>query len=215
MKDSSKSTVMRGPKRACYDIHQIHQILDASFLCHVSFIQNGEARIIPTAYSRVGNSIYLHGNVKNQMLSALLDGQTACINVMLLDGLVLARSGFHHSVNYRSVVLFGQGKLVVDENKAELLNGLINHMLPGRAEDIRPHHQKELDATLLVEFAIDEASAKIRTGPPVDAEADYDLASWAGVVNLKTVVESIEPCPRLTTSIEQPGYLEEYESRLI
>lgn len=207
---SSKNSIKRGGKRASYDREQIFAILDDAYLCHVAFVQQGEARIIPTAYVRIENAIYVHGHLHNQMLHALIDGQTAAISVTLVDGLVLARSAFHHSVNYRSVVLFGKGKKVDGDEKVAALDALVNHMLPGRVERLRPYWDKELDATLVIKFEIEEASAKIRTGPPVDADKDYELPIWAGVLNLKTVVESVTPCPQLLVDVGTPEHVTEF-----
>ncbi|MDA1372712.1 MAG: pyridoxamine 5'-phosphate oxidase family protein [Proteobacteria bacterium] len=204
---ATRTTLARGKDRAAYDADSINSILDASFLCHVGFIVDGEARVIPTAYVRIDDAIYLHGHLKNQMMNALLDGQIACISVTLLDGLVLARSGFHHSVNYRSVTLFGRAELVPADKKVAKLDTMVNHLVPGRAPHLREHTQQELNATLVVRIPIDEAAAKIRLGPPIDADKDYDTDIWAGVVKVETVLGEIDPCPRLKDTVQAPEHV--------
>jgi uncharacterized protein len=209
----SKTRIIRGDNRAEYEEEVITKVLDSTFLCHVGFTVDGEARVIPTAYVRIGDAIYLHGHLKNQMMNALLDGQTASICVTLLDGLVLARSGFKHSVNFRSVTLFGIAEQIADEDKEELLDVLVDYMVPGRAKQIRPPTQQELNATLVVRIPIDEASAKIRNGPPLDKEPDYETDIWAGVVNLETRISGVENCPDLKDGIELPENITSYLSQ--
>ena len=205
MATSALTRVRRGANRAVYERETINDILDANLLCHVGFITGGQSRVIPTAYLRVGNSIYLHGNRRNAMLSALLDGQTACLSVTELNGLVLARSGMHSSANYRSVVLFAKAAPVID--KQPILDKFVDRLAPGRSKDIRPPTSNELNATLVVALPIDEASAKVRTGPPIDDEIDYDLPVWAGVLPVKTIIEAPQPCPRLPAGVALPGYI--------
>jgi len=206
----SKTKIVRGDTRAVYDQESIEKVLDSTFLCHVGFTVDGEARVIPTAYVRIDDAIYLHGHLKNQMMNALLDGQTASICVTLTDGLVLARSGFKHSVNFRSVTLFGKAEKVADEEKEELLDAFVDFMVPGRAAAIRKATPQELNATLVVKVPIDEAAAKIRTGPPLDKEADYETDTWAGVVNLETRISGVENCPELKEDIEVPEHISQY-----
>jgi nitroimidazol reductase NimA-like FMN-containing flavoprotein (pyridoxamine 5'-phosphate oxidase superfamily) len=206
---SKRSRIKRGAKRASYDEHEIGDILRHNFLCHVAFTVEGESRIIPTAYVYRDEAIYLHGNRNNRMLQVLLSGQVACVSVTELNGLVLARSGMHHSVNYRSVILFGRAQPVADADKPVVLDALIDHMVPGRAAMIRPYLQKELDATLVLKLPIDEAAAKIRQGPPMDAEGDYGLDIWAGVVNLNTTM-AVEACPRLPDSVSVPDHVRQF-----
>ena len=211
-KPTEKTKVVRGAKRANYDPAIINAILDSHFLCHVGFVIDGEARIIPTAYVRIDDAIYVHGNLHNQMMTALLDGQSACISVTLVDGMVLARSAFHHSVNYRSVVIYAKGEKVEGDHKITVLDALINHYVPGRVQHLRPYLQKELDATLVVKLPITEASAKMRSGPPVDADKDYELNIWAGVLNVKTVIDAVEPCDRLSPSVAVPDHVQHFVS---
>lgn len=211
----SKTRIVRGDNRAAYEEEAIKKVLDSSFLCHVGFTVDGEARIIPTAYLRIDDAIYLHGHLKNQMMNALLNGQTASICVTLVDGLVLARSGFKHSVNYRSVTLFGKAETVADEVKEEVLDKFIDYMIPGRAIELRKTTPQELNATLVVKIPIDEAAAKIRTGPPLDKEPDYETDIWAGVVNLETRITEVEDCPKLKSGITVPEHITNYVDKKI
>ena len=211
----SKTRIVRGDNRAAYEEEAIKKVLDSSFLCHVGFTVDGEARIIPTAYLRIDDAIYLHGHLKNQMMNALLNGQTASICVTLVDGLVLARSGFKHSVNYRSVTLFGKAETVADEVKEEVLDKFIDYMVPGRARELRKTTPQELNATLVIKIPIDEAAAKIRTGPPLDKEPDYETDIWAGVVNLETRITQVEDCPKLKSGIAVPEHITNYVDKKI
>ena len=211
----SKTRIVRGDNRAAYGQEAIKKVLDSSFLCHVGFTVDGEARIIPTAYLRIDDAIYLHGHLKNQMMNTLLNGQTVSICVTLVDGLVLARSGFKHSVNYRSVTLFGKAETVADEVKEEVLDKFINYMVPGRASELRKTTPQELNATLVVKIPIDEAVAKIRTGPPLDKEPDYETDIWAGVVNLETRITEVEDCPKLKSGIAVPEHITNYVDKKI
>lgn len=211
----SKTRIVRGDNRAAYEEEAIKKVLDSSFLCHVGFTVDGEARIIPTAYLRIDDAIYLHGHLKNQMMNALLNGQTASICVTLVDGLVLARSGFKHSVNYRSVTLFGKAETVADEVKEEVLDKFIDYMIPGRAIELRKTTPQELNATLVVKIPIDEAAAKIRTGPPLDKDPDYETDIWAGVVNLETRITEVEDCPKLKSGITVPEHITNYVDKKI
>ena len=211
----SKTRIVRGDNRAAYEEEAIKKVLDSSFLCHVGFTVNGEVRIIPTAYLRIDDAIYLHGHLKNQMMNALLNGQTASICVTLVDGLVLARSGFKHSVNYRSVTLYGKAETVADEVKEEVLDKFIDYMVPGRARELRKTTPQELNATLVVKIPIDEAAAKIRTGPPLDKEPDYETDIWAGVVNLETRITEVEDCPKLKSGIAVPEHITNYVDKKI
>ena len=211
----SKTRIVRGDNRAAYEEEAIKKVLDSSFLCHVGFTVDGEARIIPTAYLRIDDAIYLHGHLKNQMMNALLNGQTASICVTLVDGLVLARSGFKHSVNYRSVTLYGKAETVADEVKEEVLDKFIDYMVPGRARELRKTTPQELNATLVVKIPIDEAAAKIRTGQPLDKEPDYETDIWAGVVNLETRITEVEDCPKLKSGIAVPEHITNYVDKKI
>ena len=182
---TERTRVRRLPKRGAYDMDTIHSILDEALICHVGFVVDGKPVVIPTIHWRQDNELYFHGSVASRMLRNLRDGVDACVTVTLLDGLVLARSAFHHSMNYRSVVVFGKAREVIDrEEKLRSLDGLVAHITPDRARDVRPPNESELRQTLVLALPIGEASAKIRTGGPVDDEEDYALPVWAGVVPL-------------------------------
>lgn len=183
-----RTQVKRLPKRARYDAENVHAILDEGRLCHVGFAVDGQPYVIPTGYVRSGDSIYLHGSAASRMLRTLDAGVQVCVTVTLLDGFVLARSAFHHSMNYRSVVVLGMARLVTDlEEKREAMRSFTNHIAAGRWEEARQPTEQELKATSVLRLALDEVSAKVRTGPPIDDEEDYALAVWAGVVPVKTV----------------------------
>jgi nitroimidazol reductase NimA-like FMN-containing flavoprotein (pyridoxamine 5'-phosphate oxidase superfamily) len=211
---SDRVTVRRLAKRGHYDRATIHAILDSGFICHVGFTIDGQPRVIPTAYVRIDDSVYLHGSPGNQMLRALLAGEEVCICVTQVDGLVLARSAFHHSINYRSVVLFGRAHEVSDpEEKDRVLKALSEHIIPDRWSEIRRPTEAELLGTLVVGIHIDEASAKIRTGPPKDDEADYALPVWAGVIPLSAVAGAPIRDPRLAPEIAPPQHVANYIER--
>lgn len=187
---SKLNRIKRGANRGTYDVEKINTILDAGFLCYVGYIYDGKPITIPMAYSRREDKIYIHGSTANRMLVSILESGETSITVMHLDGLVLARSGLHHSVNYRSVTLFGSLKKVEkDIDKTDILKWIVNQMVPNQWESIRPMHQKELDRTLVVEFTIETASAKVRDVGVIDEPEDYDLDVWAGVVPIKQVAE--------------------------
>ena len=200
---SDRTTVKRLPKRAAYDQATIHAILDEGLVCHVSFTINGQPNVVPTIYVRIGESIYLHGSPASRMLQVLQRGEEVCVAVTIVDGLVLARSAFHHSINYRSVVLFGTGAEVREpDRKAEVLRALSDHLIPGRWDDVRQPSADELRKTLVVSVPIQEASAKVRTGPPLDDEPDYELPIWAGVLPLRLAAGSPIDDPRVKPGIE-------------
>jgi nitroimidazol reductase NimA-like FMN-containing flavoprotein (pyridoxamine 5'-phosphate oxidase superfamily) len=212
---SERVTVRRLANRGHYDRATIHAILDSGFICHVGFTVDGLPRVIPTAYVRIDGSVYLHGSPGNQMLRAMLAGGDVCLCVTHVDGLVLARSAFHHSINYRSVVLFGSAHEVSDPGeKAAVLEALSEHINPGRWPDIRRPTEAELLGTLVVGIHIDEASAKIRTGPPKDDEEDYALPIWAGVLPLHTVAGEPIRDPRLPATIPTPAHVENHRANL-
>jgi nitroimidazol reductase NimA-like FMN-containing flavoprotein (pyridoxamine 5'-phosphate oxidase superfamily) len=177
MKTSSRSEVRRLPQRGSHDAATIHAILDAGFLAHVGFQVEGQPFVIPTLYGRDGERLYLHGSAASRMLRELAGGVPACVTVTLVDGLVLARSAFHHSMNYRSVVAFGVARKIEEaERKREALRVISEHVIAGRWRDVRGPTEKELKATSVLDFEINEASAKVRQGPPADDEEDYGLA---------------------------------------
>jgi nitroimidazol reductase NimA-like FMN-containing flavoprotein (pyridoxamine 5'-phosphate oxidase superfamily) len=191
-------TVRRHPERGCYDRAAIEAILDEALVCHVAFVADGHPVVIPTLGVRVGSTYYVHGSSISRMLTALAEGLDVSVAVTLVDGLVLARSAFNHSVNYRSVVIFGRARAITNEHeKWQALEALVNHVVAGRWDEVRPPSPQEMKATLVVGVPIDRASAKIRRGPPKDQESDYALPVWAGVVPLGLAVGAPQPDPRL------------------
>ena len=214
MKEYFKSKlnhVKRGQNRATYDVEKINSILDAGFLCYVSYIYEGNPITIPMAYSRKDDKIYIHGSTGNRMLLSILESKKTSITVMHLDGLVLARSGLHHSVNYRSVTLFGSLKKVKnDAEKTKILGQIVDQMVPNHWDSLRPMYQKELDRTLVVEFTIETASAKIRDVGVVDEPEDYALPIWAGIVPIKQVAEYPIPDEGKPKRMEIPKHILEY-----
>ncbi|HVS83017.1 MAG TPA: pyridoxamine 5'-phosphate oxidase family protein [Pyrinomonadaceae bacterium] len=206
-----RTTLRRLPQRGAFDRKSINQILDEGFICHVGFAVEGQPFVIPTGYARVGDRLFIHGSQASRMLRTLGQGIEVCVTVTLIDGLVLARSAFHHSMNYRSVVVFGRAT-VVDEREEKLaaLRALSEHMIPGRWDDVREPNERELQLTTVLSLPLDEASAKVRTGPPVDDEEDYELPVWAGVIPLRLVANSPIPDPRLPAEIDPPPYALDY-----
>ncbi|MGH7134696.1 MAG: pyridoxamine 5'-phosphate oxidase family protein [Pirellulales bacterium] len=207
---NARSEIRRLSKRAVYDRTAIDAILDEALICHVGFVVDGQPFVIPTIHVRIGDSIFLHGSPASRMLQTLAGGAEACLTVTLVDGLVLARSAFHHSMNYRSVVLFGKGSAVADAKKLDVLRCLSEHLIRGRWADVRAPNPSELKGTLVVEIPIDEASAKVRTGPPLDDEEDYALAVWAGVLPLRIAASTPLADPRLPDGFAVPNYAADY-----
>jgi uncharacterized protein len=212
-----RTQVMRLPKRGDYSEETIHSILDAGFLCHVGFVVDGQPFVIPTGYGRLGDTLYIHGSAASRMLRSLAGGVEVCVTVTLLDGLVLARSAFHHSMNYRSVVVFGTATLVEsNEEKNAALRVISEQIVPRRWDDVRLPTDQELKATKVLALPITEASAKVRTGPPLDDEEDYGLPIWAGVLPLKVHAETPVRDPRLINEVQSiPEYLLDYRKRPI
>lgn len=209
MTKTDRTKVRRVPSRGQYDKESIYAVLDAHFLCHVGFIHDGFPVVIPTLYGRDKNKLYIHGATTSRLLKSLQQGIEISVAVTQVDGIVLARSAFHHSMNYRSVVLFGTAALVSDPNeKLHALKVVSDQVLQERWEEVRLPNEKELKATTVLSIPIDEASAKVRTGPPVDDKEDYDLDVWAGVLPLKLTAQKPEPDPllrketKLSTSVE-------------
>ncbi|MDQ2775534.1 MAG: pyridoxamine 5'-phosphate oxidase family protein [Acidobacteriota bacterium] len=184
---TEKTRVRRLPKRAVYDKAQIHSILDEGFVCHLGFVIDGQPYVIPTGYARIEDAIYLHGSAASRMIRTAAERLDVCVTVTLVDAFVLARSAFHHSMNYRSVVVLGKARLVTErDEKWKALQGFTNHIVPGRWEEARQPNEQELKGTHVLALPIEEASAKVRTGGPIDDEEDYALPVWAGVVPLHT-----------------------------
>jgi uncharacterized protein len=204
-----RTRVVREPQRAVYDRDAVNQILDEAFLCHVGFVVDGQPFVIPTSFGRDGDLLYIHGSAASRMLRNLDQGAPVCITVTLLDGLVLARSVFNHSMNYRSVVILGTAKLVDDPSeKLAALRALSEHILPHRWEDSRQPNQNELRATSVLRLPITEFSAKVRVGPPVDDDEDYSFPTWAGVIPLEMTVGAAIRDDRCEQ--ELPAYLKNY-----
>jgi len=208
---SPRSQVKRVAARASYDPKVIEEILDEGFICHVAFRDGDQPVCIPTVYGRDGRSLILHGSKASRMMRALRDGAEACITVTHVDALVLARSAFHHSVNFRSVVVFGRAELVEDAGeKLAALQAVVEHAIPGRWADVRGPNGQEFHQTMVLRFSLDEASAKIRTGDPIDDEADYDLTCWAGVIPLARGTQVAIDDQRLGAGITPPDYVTDY-----
>lgn len=209
---SAKTTLKRAPNRAVKDRQALYSILDSNLICHVAFQSKGETFVIPTLGWRMGDRFYIHGSNGSRMLKALLDGQTAAISLATLDGLVLARSAFHHSANYRSAVLFGKLVPVEGEEKVDSLDHFVNHLVEGRAEQARPANAKELAATTVLAIDITEASAKMRTGGPKDDECDLAHPVWAGEVPLETKYGDFITC---NEALENGSVTETFEAPTI
>ena len=208
---SDRSTVKRLPQRASYERELIYQILDEGFICYVSFVAEGQPFVIPTAYGRVEDKLYIHGSPASRMLRALQTGIEVCVCVTLVDGLVLARSAFHHSLNYRSVVIFGTATIVKEQkHKLEALKAFCEHIIPQRWQEVRPPNRQELNGTLVLSLPLIEASAKMRTGAPVDDEKDYKLPIWAGVIPLNITPGKPISDPSLSPDIPIPASVQSY-----
>ena len=183
---TDRNRIKRLPQRGHYDRETIHRILDEALICHVGFVEKGQPFVIPINFARVDDAIFLHGAKASRLLKHIEAGHPVCVETTIVDGLVLARSVFHHSMNYRSVVLFGKGRLIEDEQeKLTALKAITEHLIPGRWQEARLPNRKELNATSIVSIEIGEASAKIRVGPPVDEDEDYALPVWAGILPLR------------------------------
>ena len=202
---SERTRVRREPERAVYDRAAIDAILDEGLVCHLGFVHEGQPFVIPTLYARVGDEIYVHGSAASRMLRTLDGGVDACLTVTLVDGVVLARSIFNHSINYRSVVVLGRASAVEQrEEKLRALEAFSDRLLPGRWAEVRPPNAKELKATAILRLPLDEISAKVRTGPPEDLEEDMTVPVWAGVIPLTLEAGEPRPDPRLSLKIDAP-----------
>ena len=211
---TKRTQVHRLPKRGAYDRETVYRILDEGLVCHVGFVADGKPIVIPTGYGRAGDMLYIHGSTASRMFRALGKGTDICVTVALLDGLVLARSAFHHSVNYRSVIIFGKASLLEDPAaKLEALRAFTEHVMPGRWEEIRQPSEKELQATTVLAIPLEEVSAKVRTGPPIDDEEDYMLPVWAGVLPLDLAPRPPLADDRLPQGIAVPEYLRKYSRK--
>ena len=209
---SDRSQIKRKPDRGAYDPDTINAILDEALICHVGFVAaDGYPVVIPTIHARSGATLYLHGSPASRMLRAIKNGSDVCVTVTIVDGLVLARSVFNHSMNYRSVVLFGQPREVTDpDEKMRALEAVTEHVARGRWNDARRPSEVEFKGTTVLALAIDEASAKTRSGPPGDDADDYALPIWAGVIPVQTTFGEAETDPKLEDGIPTPGYVSGY-----
>ena len=213
---TERTQVKRLPKRGAYDRETVFKILDEAFVCHVGFVVDGQPYVIPTNFARAGETLYLHGSAASRMLRTLSEGIPVCVTVTLVDGLVLARSAFHHSANYRSVVVLGAARLVSDPaEKMEALRLFTEHIMKGRWEQIRQPTEQELKGTTVLALPIEEVSAKVRTGGPIDDEADYELPIWAGVLPLPIVPAAPIADVRLKAGIAVPENVARYSRSMV
>jgi len=208
---SERNRVKRMHERGSNDRAQVFAILDSALLCHVAYVMDGQPYCTPTMFWRVDDMLYWHGSSASRMLRHLKAGTPTCLTVSHLDGLVLARSGFHHSVNYRSVMCFGTARMIDDpEAKEKALAEVVDRFYPGRSASLRPIHRQEIKAVTVIGMRIDEASAKVRAKNVADDEEDYALPIWAGVIGIKTVVGADDPCPRMEPGVPRPASLSPY-----
>ena len=211
---TARTRVVREPQRAVYDRAVAYEILDEAFICHVGFVVDGQPFVIPTGFGRAGDNLYIHGSAASRMLRNLDGGVPMCVTVTLLDGLVLARSIFNHSMNYRSVVVLGVAQAVTDRaEKLQALRSLSEHILPGRWAESRQPNEQELKATLVMRLPIEEFSAKVRSGPPMDDEQDYAFPTWAGVIPLEIVAGEAVNDPSLDPGVATPEYVRGYSRK--
>ena len=210
-----RSRVKRLPKRAHYDFDTVAGVLDAGFMCHVGYVIDGKPYVTPTSYWREGDHVYWHGSSASRMLRTVAGGVECCLTVAHVDGLVLARSAFHHSINYRSVVILGKATLVDDvDEKNKALEAFTEHVVPGRWADVRWPTELELKATSVLKLPIDEASAKVRIGDPKDDDEDYAMDIWAGVLPLSLQTGKPVDDSNLTHEVDPPKYITEYSRRV-
>jgi nitroimidazol reductase NimA-like FMN-containing flavoprotein (pyridoxamine 5'-phosphate oxidase superfamily) len=211
---TARTRIVREPQRAVYDRSAVDQILDEGFICHLGFAVEGQPYVVPTSYARKNDLLYVHGSAASRMLRNAASGIPVCLTVTLLDGLVLARSIFNHSMNYRSVVVLGTAALIEDRaEKLAALQALSEHILPGRWKDARPPNEQELKATSVLQLPIEEFSAKVRQGPVIDDEEDYAFPTWAGVIPLSMVSYLPMDDSRLLEGITAPEYAKQYSRR--
>ncbi|MCB1684133.1 MAG: pyridoxamine 5'-phosphate oxidase family protein [Pseudomonadales bacterium] len=207
---SDRTRIRRNAKRARYELNEVRAVLDANQVCTVAYVEAGEPRMISTLYMRRGDYIYLHGNRQSAMLRHLLDGGQACVSVICVDGIVVARSGFNCSMNYRSVVLFGRGEALPEEDHEPVLEAFVEALVPGHLARVRRSTAAELNATAVVRLPISDASAKIRTGPALDDDRDLDADVWAGVIPLQIHAGTPVPNPDLKPGMDLPDYIRDY-----
>jgi hypothetical protein len=208
---TARTALKRLPDRGSYDRAVIDPILDEALTCHLGFVHDGQPFVLPTICARVGDTVYVHGSVASRMLRSFTSGAKACLTVTLLDGIVVARTGFHSSMNYRSVMLLDTPRLVTDEaEKVRALDAIVDHVIPGRTAELRPNLDVELRQTHVLAFAISEGSAKVRTGGPKDDAEDLELNIWAGVIPLRITAGPPVDAPDLKAGVTPPGYVTEY-----
>ncbi|MCH8802101.1 MAG: pyridoxamine 5'-phosphate oxidase family protein [Chloroflexi bacterium] len=210
LKKTKRTNLVRNSKRAVYDRTVVNEIIDATPLCHVSYIIDGRPYVTPTLQWREGDTIYWHGSAASRFLRQIV-GKDVCMAITHFDGFVLARSAFHHSINYRSVMLFGEATKVGNAEREERLQSFVEHLIPGRWETLRPLTAKEAKATTVFSMPIDEGSAKVRTGPPGDDDADYSLPIWAGVLPISQVLHEPVPDPKNVKGLEVPTHIRNYK----
>ncbi len=211
IKQTNRTKLKRIPKRGAFDRETINSILDEAFICHIGFVTENQPFVIPTAFARDGENLIIHGSAASRMMRDLSKGIDVCVTVTIVDGLVLARSAFHHSMNYRSVVIFGKAEIIDDEKaKNDALFAFTEHLIKDRWNEVREPNSKELKGTTVLRLPITEASAKIRTGDPVDDAEDYELNVWAGVIPLKLTAETPVNDAKLENGIETPKYALNY-----
>jgi uncharacterized protein len=207
-KPTERTRVFRKPGRGTYDRELVHSILDEALVCHVGFVQDGQPYVTPTIHAREGETLYLHGANANRTLKALAGGVSCCVTVTLVDELVLARAALHHSLNYRSAMVLGTAREVTDSaEKERALRAVVEHIAPGRSEEVRGPDETDLRSTKVLSMAIEEASAKVRTGPPLDDDDDLDLPYWAGQLPLTRGTGDPVPAPDLTRDLPVPDHV--------
>jgi nitroimidazol reductase NimA-like FMN-containing flavoprotein (pyridoxamine 5'-phosphate oxidase superfamily) len=211
LEPTPRTTLRRLPARGHFDRATVNAILDEALVCHVGFVTDGQPFVIPTIHARAGDQVFVHGSAASRMLKTLQGGVPVCLTATLLDGLVLARSAFHHSMNYRSVVVLGDAQAVTDgREKWDALHAIVEHVAPGRWSEVREPSAKELAGTLVLRLPIEEASAKVRTGPPLDDEEDYALECWAGVLPLRLTPGTPLPDPKMPAGRPLPPSVNGY-----
>jgi nitroimidazol reductase NimA-like FMN-containing flavoprotein (pyridoxamine 5'-phosphate oxidase superfamily) len=211
-----RTTLRRLPQRGEFDREAVYRIIDEGFVCHVAFVVDGQPYAIPTSYGRAGETLYIHGSAASRMLRSLSGGIPVCVAVTLIDGLVFARSAFHHSINYRSVMIFGTAMIVDGTGeKAAALRAFMEHVIPGRWSEVRQPTEQELRATTVLALPLVEVSAKVRTGPPKDDEEDMALPVWAGVLPLRMAALAPIDDPSLPSEIAAPDSVLNYERRAV
>jgi len=211
---TARNKVKRMPERGHYDAATIYPIVDAALICHVGFVLEDQPFVIPTLHARQDDTILLHGAKGSRLLRYIQSGGAVCITITHVDGIVLARSVFHHSINYRSAVLFGKGSVIEDEQaKLQALEAFTERLIPGRWQDARTPNAVEVKQTTVIAVQIESASAKLRTGPPGDEAEDYDLPVWAGVLPLRQIAGAPLADPQLSPSVELPDYIRDFDRR--